>query len=157
MTNNGFFEWILFKFVSNFFERAIFLFSNFLLCEQEQQLSVSFSYVLFDIRVPISMVSHCVDLITGHKYVIVWLIECFFFFFIFRCPPDNDLGFPHFAATAQSAGPGGLSSMTSYLKTAPYIMTVDSLHSMGYPTPGKYLWEHVFVSDNTECLMLAVH
>ncbi|KAL5277690.1 otx1.2 family protein [Megaselia abdita] len=53
------------------------------------------------------------------------------------CPPDNDLGFPHFAATAQSTGPGGLSSMTSYLKTAPYIMTVDSLHSMGYPTPGS--------------------
>lgn len=128
--------WILFKFVSNFCERAIFLFSNFLLCEQEQRflrlLLLRFVwYTCSDFNdIPLlrpNYWSQVRDPMTN------WV----FFLLIFRCPPDNDLGFPHFAATTQGPGPGGLSSMTSYLKTAPYIMTVDSLHSMGYPTPGK--------------------
>lgn len=102
--------------------------------------SSSPSPTLCSIRVPISMVSHWFDLIFTTNY---WSqvrdrMTNWVFYVFFRCPPDNDLGFPHFAATAQGTGPGGLSSMTSYLKTAPYIMTVDSLHSMGYPTPGKY-------------------
>ncbi|XP_037920803.1 homeobox protein OTX2-A-like [Hermetia illucens] len=52
------------------------------------------------------------------------------------CPSDTDLGFSPFAATAQGGGPGAITGMP-YLKTAPYIMTVDSLHSMGYPTAGN--------------------
>lgn len=54
-----------------------------------------------------------------------------------RCPSDADLGFPSFTSGCSTTGPG-LSGM-SYLKTSPYnlgIMTVDSLHQMGYP-PGK--------------------
>lgn len=47
-----------------------------------------------------------------------------------RCSPD-ELGFPAFAA-ATASGPGGLSAMP-YLKSSPYLMSVDTLHSMGYP------------------------
>lgn len=55
-------------------------------------------------------------------------------FFCFRCPPE-DLGFPPFT-TGSVSGPGSLASM-SYLKSSPYIMAVDSFHSMGYPSAGK--------------------
>lgn len=41
------------------------------------------------------------------------------------------MGFPTFATSGSSGAPTGLSM--PYLKSSPYIMTVDTLHSMGYP------------------------
>ncbi|XP_037026706.1 homeobox protein OTX2-B-like isoform X2 [Bradysia coprophila] len=43
----------------------------------------------------------------------------------------EDIGFPTFATSTSSGAPAGLSM--PYLKSSPYIMTVDTLHSMGYP------------------------
>ncbi|XP_055842811.1 homeobox protein OTX1 A-like [Episyrphus balteatus] len=71
-----------------------------------------------------------------------------------RCHPDADLRFSPFATTnatnpstvginpnpcggsglGPGPGVGGLTAAMPYLKPAPYLMTVDSLHSMGYPT-----------------------
>lgn len=51
--------------------------------------------------------------------------------FLFRCSPE-DLGFPSFA-TSGPTGAGGLAGMPYHLKSSPYLMTVDTLHSMGYP------------------------
>ncbi|XP_055370875.1 homeobox protein OTX2-like [Condylostylus longicornis] len=48
------------------------------------------------------------------------------------CASEADLGFSPFATTSPPGGPPGLTGI-SYLKSAPYLMTVDSLHSMGYP------------------------
>ncbi|XP_055914854.1 homeotic protein ocelliless-like isoform X2 [Eupeodes corollae] len=70
------------------------------------------------------------------------------------CHPDADLRFSPFATTnptnssavginptpcggsglGPGPGVGGLTAAMPYLKPAPYLMTVDSLHSMGYPT-----------------------
>lgn len=47
------------------------------------------------------------------------------------CQAD-DIGFPTFAS-ATPPGPGSL----AYLKSSPYIIAVDSLHAIGYPTAGK--------------------
>lgn len=54
-----------------------------------------------------------------------------FFIFSFlrpRCTPD-EMAFSSFAPS--SVGGPGLSGMT-YLKSSPYLMAVDTLHSMGY-------------------------
>lgn len=45
---------------------------------------------------------------------------------------SDDIGFPSFTS-ATPPGPGSL----AYLKSSPYIIAVDSLHAMGYPTAGK--------------------
>lgn len=60
----------------------------------------------------------------------------FFLFQIsfYRCTAD-DIGFPTFGTSTSSGAPAGLSM--PYLKSSPYIMTVDTLHSMGYP--GKFI------------------
>lgn len=86
-------------------------------------------------------------------------------YFFSRCHPDADLRFSPFATTnstnpvtgtnptpcgGSGLGPGpGVSGLTGmpYLKPAPYLMTVDSLHSMGYPTTSmcsKYNKTHPF-------------
>lgn len=59
---------------------------------------------------------------------------------IYRCPSD-DLGFSSFAAAANASTP--FSSMP-YLKTSPYLMTVDPLHSMGYGSSRKFIHFIIF-------------
>lgn len=59
------------------------------------------------------------------------------FHFLFRCQPE-DLSFSPFAAAAAASATGQTSFPSMpYLKTSPYLMTVDTLHSMGYQTNGK--------------------
>lgn len=55
----------------------------------------------------------------------------FFILLPTSCQSD-DIGFPSFAS-ATPPGPGSL----AYLKSSPYIIAVDSLHAIGYPTAGK--------------------
>lgn len=47
----------------------------------------------------------------------------------------EDLGFNPFGSVTPT-GPGSLGSM-SYLKSTPYLMAMDGIHSMGYPNSGN--------------------
>lgn len=57
--------------------------------------------------------------------------------YIGRCTPD-DLGFSSFAAAAVSANATAPFPNMPYLKTSPYLMAVDSFHSMGYSAASEY-------------------
>lgn len=77
-----------------------------------------------------------------------------------RCPPD-DLGFSPFAAAAVSANTSTPFSSMPYLKTSPYLMGVDPLHSMGY-SPACKLFSYcvsiyLFVRGNFIFIQSDVH
>lgn len=71
---------------------------------------------------------------------IIISIICLFF----RCP--DELGFSSFAVAAAAASANTTTPFSSmpYLKTSPYLMTVDPLHSMGYSATSKY--HHLLIS-----------
>lgn len=67
--------------------------------------------------------------------VVFWSI----IMYISRCSPE-ELGFSAFAAGAASANPTTPFSSMPYLKSSPYLMAVDPLHSMGYSTASEFFF-----------------
>lgn len=52
------------------------------------------------------------------------------------------MGFSSFAAAAASANTSSPFSSMPYLKSSPYLMAVDPLHSMGYSAASKLVFDY---------------
>lgn len=70
---------------------------------------------------------------------------------IFRRSPDGS-SFSPFATTATSANPSAPFPSMPYLKTSPYLLAVDPLHSMGYSAASKsFFFKYYFMEYLSFC------